>query len=66
MGKKTEGWNRKLVARWFKKRFRRTPRQDKNYFEQWISRFRKGTAWRNMDKESRITWNKIMRIAKKK
>ena len=41
------------VTEFFTKRFGRTPEQDQSYFDTWLSRFVKGSAWMEADNQSR-------------
>lgn len=53
-----EGEN--LLRIWFKRRFGKTPEQDRSYFSEWRERFEKGSPYIYMDFESRRSYLKVL------
>jgi hypothetical protein len=51
----------KLLREWFIKRFRKTPEQDKSYFNEWVERFDTGSPYRYMDFESRRAYLDVLK-----
>lgn len=48
-----------LIRKFFKQAFKRKPSEDKLYFEEWVDRFKTGTAWNRMDNRCRKIWEKV-------
>lgn len=50
------------IRDWFIMRFNKLPEQDPAYYQEWIQRFRKGTAVDRMDLESRKVYDKVSTV----
>jgi len=53
------------IRDWFIMRFGKLPEQDPSYYQEWIQRFRKGTAVDRMDLESRRMYDKVSTVRMK-